>query len=548
MSRRFAIIAGISAASALVLVSCSCKEPAPPSPQAAEGPAEGGTLVVAVPGDVHSFNPLVARGSRTMDVLEHLFPCLVTAEFDGRLRFGPGLAESWALEGTELTLRLRDDLTWQDGEPIDAADLIFTLEASSDPATGSPRLATLDVLRDSDPWEQRDARTVVLHFDEPGRPETLLAGVARGLVVPEHALAPIPRDQLRTAEFGTQPVAAGPYLLERWNRGEQIVLRRREGAPAYIDRVVLRVIEDPTTRRMAYVTGDADLLLGVDVDDVREIADARPESRIVRRGYRNLEFVAWNLRDDRFGDVRLRRALAHAVDVDALLEVLLTEGDTCYGRRAVGTITPALKGAADESIVPLPHDRSIALDLLAKAGWEDADGDGIRERDGIPLRFELMYAADDRRRQLTAEILRAQLAEVGVRVEPTPLERRTVFERLRAREFEAVVAGWGAGLAIDPSPVWHSSRASEFNFVGYANPAVDAAIDRGLAARDDAAADAAWQQMQRLIYADQPYLFLFWVDDLAVLAPHVRDAEIGLLGAFHHLDRWWLDAGQQPSM
>ena len=519
--------------------------PAPLSPSSADTePIRGGTLVVAVGGDVHSFNPLIARGSTTMDVLEHMFPCLFSATFDGSLRFGPGLAESWTFDGADLTLRLRQDLTWQDGDPVDADDVIFTLEASADPAVGSPRLPALGVLREESPWEQIDASTVLLHFREPGRPETLLANVARALVVPHHVLDDIERDQLRSASFGSQPVAAGPFLLERWDRGEQIVLQGRAGGPALLDRVVLRVIADPTTRRMAYATGEVDLLPSVDVADLKALTDARPGTQVVRRGYRFVEYIGWNLRDPRFADVRVRRALAHAVDVDALIAALLTAGDERYGKRATGTITPELTGAVDETIAPLGYDPQRAATLLADAGWVDHDGDGTVDRDGTPLQFALLYASGNERRKLTAEVVQAQLAQIGVRAEPMVMERHALRERLRAREFEAVLAGWAAGLAIDPSPVWHSGEPSEFNFVGYDNPVVNAVIDRGLAAQDAAEADVAWREMQRLIYDDQPYCFLFWIDDVAVVAPHVRDAEVGILGAFHHLDRWWLDDPQ----
>ena len=479
-----------------------------------------------------------------MDLLEHMFPCLVSATFDGSLRFGPALADSWTFDGADLTLRLRQDLTWQDGEPVDADDVIFTLEASADPAVGSPRLPALGVLRDESPWERIDASTVVLHFREPGRPETLLASVARSLVVPQHVLADVERDQLRSAAFGSQPIAVGPFLLERWDRGEQIVLRKRAGGSALLDRVVLRVITDPTTRRTAFPTGEIDLLPSVDVADLQSLVDVRPGTRVVRRGYRFVDYIGWNLRDPRFADVRVRRALAHAVDVDALIGALLTHGSERYGRRSTGTITPELQGATDKTIAPLGHDLQRAAALLDEAGWTDHDGDGIVDRDGSQLRFALLYASGNERRKLTTEVIQSQLAEIGVRAEPTVMERHSLRERLRSRDFEAVLAGWAAGLAIDPSPVWHSGEPSEFNFVGYDNPRVNSVIDRGLAAQDTAEADAAWREMQRLIYDDQPYCFLFWIDDVAVVAPHVRDTEINILGAFHKLDRWWLDASQ----
>jgi len=547
MGRRSWIgVLGIAVAvCAALAVARSCNTPtplvAPGAPGSDDAPVAGGTLVVAIDGDLHSFNPLVARGSNTMDVLEHMFPCLVEAEFDDRLGFGPGLARSWTIDGDDLTLHLRTDLTWQDGEPIDADDVIFTLRATADPAVGSPRRAALDVLRDDEPWTHVDAHTVVLHFAEAGTPEVKLAAASRALVAPHHVLGHLHGEQLRNATFDSQPVAAGPFLLGRWDRGEQVVLVRRVEGTAWLDRLVLRVVADPTARRTAYVNGEVDLLLGVDVAGLADLAAARPGTKIVRRGHRFVEYVGWNLRDPRFADPVVRRALAHAVDVDALIDVLLTADDERYGQRAIGTITPELKDAVNTSIEPLSYDPQRAASLLASAGWEDHDGDGVVERAGRILEFELLFSTGKERRRLAAEVIQAQLEQIGVRANPRPVERHALRDRLRGRDFEAVLAGWIGGLSIDPSGVWHSGESSEFNFVGYDNPAVNAAIDRGLAAQDAADANDAWCEMQRLIYDDQPYCFLFWIDDVAVVAPHVRGAEVGILGAFHGLDGWWLD-------
>lgn len=522
----------------VALVSCQpSPTPAPAAPvtAAAPVPVPGDTLVVALGGDLDAFNPIVARGSATGDVLEHLFPCLVTAGFDGRLRLEPGLAESWSFDatGTELTLHLRSDVTWQDGEPVDADDVLYTLETSANPAAGSPRLPFLRSLGGPPPFEKLDSHTVVVRFAESGNPDTQLANVARALVAPEHALRGIEPAQLRKAKFGRAPVASGPYLLTRWDTGEEVVLTRREGSAAYLDRVVLRVLTDDTARIMAFRNREVDLLPGVSLDAIEGIQEARPDARIVRRGYRFLDYVGWNLHDERFEDPRIRQALAHAVDVDALIEALLTVNDEPYGRRAVGTVSPELSGATDPGIVPLAHDPALARALLAEAGR--AEG----------LSFTLVYTTGNQRREQAALVIQQQLAEVGVRVELSAMDRNTLIERLRKREFEAVLAGWSVGLVVDPSPYWHSGVPSEFNYTGYANPEVDVLIDQGLAATDPEIADDAWRQMQRLIHDDQPYLFLWWIDDLVAIDPRFRDATPNILGTLHGLEHWWVPADEQ---
>ncbi len=524
-----------------------------PPPDAAEAatPARGDTLVVAYAGDIEGFNPVVGHTTATNTVLFNVFPQLVRGRFDCALTFDPYLAESWSWsdDGTDLTLRLVQGATWQDGEPIDADDVLFTLQLVADPAVGSPRQPYLADLDPETPWDKLDDHTVVLHFQHAGDPTTMLAHVASSAIVPQHALAGADRATLRGGSFQDQPVCAGPFVLERWTRGQEIVLARREGAgfvaDPYLDRVIFRIVPEYTTRLVELETGAVDMAVGVEVADIERLRRTRPEIEMVRRGYRFLEYIGWNLRDERFADGRVRTALAHAIDVDALLAALLTAGGEVYGQRATGTITPELCDAVDPTLQPLAHDPARARALLAEAGWSDGDGDGVVERDGAPLRFTMTYSAGHDRREQTGVIVQQQLAEVGVAVELAPLEQNAVYEKLRRRDYEAVIGGWSAGLFVDPSHYWKSGEDRPYNHVGYANPEVDRLIDEGLAATDPAVANARWRQMQRLIYQDQPYCFLYWIDEVVALHERFEGTSVDILSSLNQLEGWWVPPSRQ---
>jgi peptide/nickel transport system substrate-binding protein len=479
----------------------------------ADTPVPGGTLVVAYAGDVDSLDPVVARGSATLDVLEHVFPPLVEAAFDGRLSFTPGLARAWEVDATgrELTLRLRKDFTWQDGEPVDVDDLLSTLERARDPALSSHRGVLLEALDEERPWERVDAHTVVIRFAEPTDEHAMLSVLGRNLVAPQHASGP-------------EPLCAGPFVVEDWTRNDRLVLRAREGE-ALLDRVVVRVLSDPEARLREFELEQVDVLPGLDVDHVQRLAEARPDARIVRRGERFLEFVGWNLADERFADVRVRTALAQAVDVQVMLRALLTVGEETYGRQAVGTVPPLMCGAYAGGLEPLAYDPEAARAVLGEMGLE----------------FELLYASGDARRERMGLILQQQLAEVGVEVVLRPLERSAVHQRLRQGEFEAALSGWAKGLVVDPRPFWQTG--APFNFVGYSRGEVDALIEEGLAAGEGS--DAVWQRLQAEIYGDQPYLFLVWVDDLVAVDPRVRDVGTDEVGLLTGLERWWVPVGER---
>lgn len=530
----------------LALLGCPAAPQQPAAPSAPAAPEAGGTLVVAIPSDLASFNPLVARGSLNFDVLQHMYPVLTGAALDCRLRFGPGLAESWVWseDGKTVTLNLSREATWQDGEPIDADDVLFTLQLAADPEAASPLgrgLVNLDPLR---PPEKVDSHTLRLHYREAGDPTAMLADVARCLVVPEHALRGVPAADLRGAEFSTHPVTSGPFVLHRWEPGVEIELRRRAEHPTcpLLDRVILRIMGEPNAREMAFTSGDVDMLIGPEISSVSRLRDTRPGTQVLRRGYRFLEFVAWNLQDPRFADVRVRRALAHAIDTEALIATLLMSGEERYGRRATGSVSPELCGVVDGSIEPLAFDPALARALLAEAGWTDGDGDGVVENAGVPLSFTLVHASGDARRDQAVLILQQQLAEVGVRVQLSPMDRSALYQRLRERDYEAALSGWATGLHIDPGPYWHSGDDAPFNITGYAEPDVDRLIEAGDAARSHEEAEPIWREMLAKIYEDQPYCFLYWADEVVLLDGRFQDAGSNTLDLFHDLHRWWVPA------
>jgi peptide/nickel transport system substrate-binding protein len=234
-----------------------------------------------------------------------------------------------------------------------------------------------------------------------------------------------------------------------------------------------------------------------------------------------------------------------AIDREELIEALLTSRVTgeCYGRDAIGTITPALCDWYNHDVVPLPFDVAASKALFAEAGWRDTDGDGWLDRDGRRFEFKLATNAGNKRREQATVIIQAQLQKVGVKADIDYVETTTFFEQARQRDYEAMLAGWSAALLVDPTNVWHSDapeRRYEFNFVSYSNPEVDRLIDEALEALDPAEAQAKIREMQALIHADQPYTFLYWRDDLVGVHARFRDVKIDILSLLNDLHLWWV--------
>jgi peptide/nickel transport system substrate-binding protein len=281
---------------------------------------------------------------------------------------------------------------------------------------------------------------------------------------------------------------------------------------------------------------------------VERLRRENPEIRILPRGWRFMEYVAWNNRDPLFSDPRVRRALTMCIDCDLLIQVLLTGGGECFGRPCTGSVTPELCGACNDTIEPLPHDVKAARAILNDLGWMDSDGDGVLDRDGTPFSFTLKTSAGNPRREQACVLIQAQLKEAGFEVELEQLEGMVLFEQMCAREFQAALGGWSAGLYVDPRSFWHSGDEYVYNFTSYSNSAVDELIARGEGETDPEAANAIWHEMQELIYDDQPYTFLYWVNNLMAIHQRFEGVEANLLTPLYGLERWWENPNWKPDL
>ncbi len=515
----------------------------PPAEQpAVEGPVRGGTMVVGWTNDADALNPVVQQTMLASHVDTLIYPNPTTEVFeDCRLTVQPLLAESWTFgeDGLSLTMKLRTDVTWDDGTPVTADDVILTNQLMADPDSASPRFNQTERIA---AVEKIDQQTVLFRFTEPYDQETQLYHASQDLL-PAHLFRDADRKNLRRHPLNENPVGAGPYRLERWERNQELVLSANAEAtltdPPYIERVVFRVIPEYTTRLTELIVGRLDVMDGLQPEDVDRLKRENPEIRILPRGWRFMEYVAWNNLDPLFSDPRVRRALTMCIDRDLLIQVLLTGGGECFGRPCTGTITPELCGACNENIEPLPHDPKAARAMLNDLGWKDRDGDGVLDKDGQPFAFTLRTSAGNPRREQASVLIQAQLREAGLDVELEQLEGVVLHEKMRNKDFQAVLSGWSVGLYVEPRSFWHSGDEYVYNFTSYSNASVDRLIEAGEGETDIEAANAIWHEVQEMIYEDQPYTFLYWVNNLMAIHQRFEGVEANLLTPLYHLERWW---------
>jgi peptide/nickel transport system substrate-binding protein len=315
-------------------------------------------------------------------------------------------------DGTVLTLKLKDNLVWSDGDPLDSADFLFTYNMVMDSGNTVASTYPLDLLVSV---EAPDAQTVVMTFEEPFAPwvATLWHGI-----LPEHILKPVfeAEGTIDTAAWNTAPsVGCGPYVFAEWESGSFTRFVANEnywmGTPK-IDEVFFRFVPDDASQVAALQTGDGDLGTFIAYSDIPALEEAGVKIIWSFSGYN--EGWYFNLDPEMTHpallDVNVRKAIAMAFDRQSLTEDLL-----------LGMTKPAATEwdntpYVNPTIEPWPYDPDEANRLLDEAGWVDSNGDGVRDKDGVEL--VLTYGTTTREiRRDTQAVAQQQLAEVGVKLE-----------------------------------------------------------------------------------------------------------------------------------
>ncbi len=493
----------------------------------------GGVIVLGSIGEPKRLLPLLASDSASATISGFIFNGLL--RYDGDLNLVGDLAKSWEVRegGRVIIFHLRKGVKWQDGHPFTADDVIFTYKKLIDPKVATPYSGDYELV---ERMEKIDDYTVKVVYKRPF--SGALSSWTMG-IIPKHLLE---GEDLNTTKYNRRPVGTGPYILKRWITGRELVLEANpnyfRGRPG-IDRIIYRIIPDSATMFLELQSGNLDYM-GLTPFQYKRQTD----TPYFKRNFRKFRFpsfgytyLGYNLRLPLFRDRRVRQALTYAIDRKLIVDVvLLGLGSVSNG------IFPPSSWACDRSLKPLPYDPERAKRLLREAGWEDHDGDGIIDKNGRPFEFTIITNQGNLQRISTAEIIQYQLSRVGIRVKIRVLEWQALLKRIMERNFQAVILGWALGYDPDPYDIWHSSKTGpgEFNFVGYSNPEVDRLLEeaRGILDREKRA--RIYHRIQRIIYEDQPYTFLYVPDSLSILHKRFKNVRPKKAGIWYNFEDWYI--------
>ncbi|MHB0858896.1 MAG: ABC transporter substrate-binding protein [Anaerolineae bacterium] len=485
-------------------------------------PDFGGTYVEGIAGNPHAINPILCHANPVdRDLVALLFNGLTRASDRGEIL--PDLAHAWDIsgDGTVYTFFLRDDVTWHDGAPFTADDVVFTINAIQNPDFQG--VAFLSDMWRSVVVEKVDAYTVRFVLRQPFAP--FLDYTTLG-ILPVHVLGSVPIATLGNSRFSASPIGTGPFkVAEVSARSLQLVANPDYYRPrSYLDRVeFLFYPDDPSAfeaRRHGEVSGIARVLpehlASVREDDSLTLYSA-PLS-----GY-NVVFL--NLDRAIFQDPAIRQAMMWALDRQKLVDEVL-------GGQGIVIDSPILPNswAYDTEVTHYQRDIEKAQVMLEEAGWYDDDGDGVRERGAMRLEF-VLATNDDPTRIRLVEAISKQLADAGIRVVPQTVGwEELVSQMLRLRRFDAILGGWqNLPPDPDPYPYWHSSQATEdgLNYANYISREADDLLQDARSVTDREQRIELYRRFQQVYSRDMPSLLLYQpVYNYAVDAS-VRDVQIG---------------------
>jgi peptide/nickel transport system substrate-binding protein len=448
-------------------------------------------------------------------------------------------------DGKTLTLKLREDLVWSDGTPLTADDFIFTYEMNISPKNAVSSVSPYDKIVK---MEAPDPQTLVMTFKEPYAP--WMGQLWHG-ILPKHILQPVfDKDgTLDKAEWSRAPtVGCGPFTFAEWESGSfaRFVANDKYwlGKPK-LDEIFMRFVPDDASQIAALKAGDGDLGTFFSYSDMPDLEKAGVTLISTNSGYNEGFYFLLNPEKGHpaLQDVKVRQALAYATDRAKLSKDLLL-GKT-QPAATMWDNTPYV----DPSLTPYPYDPEKAKALLEEAGWVDANGDGVREKDGKDLM--LTYGTTTREiRKDTQAVIQQELAAVGIKVELQNFDSDIFFgsygEGGPAATGQLDIFEYSTSIAFpDPdsldflcSEIPSDEKPSGTNWSGWCDPELDALFQKQTTQVDFKARQQTFFEISKMIF-DKVYWMGLWQDpDWFGITGRLQNVKLSGATPFFNIAEW----------
>lgn len=472
-------------------------------------------------GDYTSINPAINEHG---EINSLIFTGLTAHDKDNKIV--PALAESWELDETThtYTFKLRNDVKWHDGKPFTAADVKFTIETIQNPdsmseiASNYEDIESVEVVSDYEvKIKLTDANIAILDYLTVG-------------IIPKHLLE---GKDIKTAEFNTNPVGTGPYKLEKWDTGQSIKLVKNteyfKGEPE-IDNMVFKIVTDYKARAMQLKSGELDFTQITPKD--MSVIEKDEKFELYKCKTADYRGIMYNFNAPLFKENKeLPNALSYAINRKAIVDsVILGQGVEAYSPLQMGPYN-------NPDIEKFEYNKEKAKEELEKLGWKISK-DGIYEKNGTKLSFEIVCGEGDQVRIDMANICSQQFKEIGVDA------KVAVKSEIDWAGQDSYLIGWGSPFDPDDHTykVFATDKGSNFN--SYSNANIDKILKEARSTTDDAKRVELYKSFQEEMTKAMPYTYIAYIDAIYAADKDIegisKDTVLGHhgVGIFFNVDEW----------
>jgi peptide/nickel transport system substrate-binding protein len=485
--------------------------------RADDTPKRGGILTMARTGDVVSFEPVVPSDNMSIWAKLLIFQLLIRTNPSGD-GVVPDLATSWDISDDKrtYTFHLNPKAGFSDGTPVTSEDVAFSFGRTiydKDSPWGSlfPKLT----------METPDTHTIIFKLQQDWAPFLAAVSLHGAAITPKAYFTKVGVDV-----FGNKPIGSGPFMLTEWKKGDSITFARNphfwDPSRPYLDGVVLSIVADDNVRMLKVESGEIDIGTQVPFNQVDKLKHA-PDLDIQIVPYTRIDWIQFNEKLPVFQDVKIRQAMNYAVDKEAIIKAVL------FGYGQVPTSFLPKMFMTDTIDKPYPYDLAKAKQLMAESSMPN----------GFTAKCTT-YSGDTIFAQV-AEIVQQMLLPLGIKMEIVPEEMNTQLAQVSNGQYE-MGQGYMTSDIFDPCElVGFAGAGDEGSFsvwTYYNNLKVNALATQALGELDEAKRRAIYLEMQRLVFADAPYLWLYWTPAITAIRHNVHGFMVLPTGNYWLEDVW----------
>lgn len=476
--------------------------------------AEGG-VIAAIAGEPDQLDPHKTSAYFSFEVLENVFDTLV--EPDENLQMRPALAESWEVSDDELTwtFRLRPGVTFHDGSPLTSEDVAFSYNRIID-----EELTNVDKFSAVTSVEAPDPATVVIRVDRPVPNMLTNLGGFKGMAI-------VSRRNVESGEIATHPVGTGPFAFANQRSGDSITLVANpdywDGAPD-ISGVRFRFISEPSTALSALQAGEIDWTDSVPPQRVQQLRNDESLTLAVEPS-NDYWYLALNEAREPWNDVRVRQAIAYAIDRDAIVQA------TSYGT-----------AAKNQLAIPEGNPWYVPYDRYGEGGLDKAR-ELLDEAGVSPGNLDMLVTTDYPETVTAAQIVADNLAPLGITVNIRTVDFATWLDEQNKGNFDMLMMGWLGN--IDPDDFYYAQHHTDgtSNAQKFSDPEVDRLLDAGRVETDRQARFDDYRRAATMIADQVSYIFLYNPSVIQAWNPALQGYQARRDGAVRFRDAHWAQDG-----